>query len=385
MKSKISVITAITLFVGLAIPARSHAQEQQIKSSKSSTLNSPTIVEFNAPHAGSGPGQGTFPQSNNAAGAVTGYYVTGQNVYHGFLRAPDRTITSFDPPGAGTLKNSAQGTVPLSINWGGEIVGQYQDENYLYHGFLRTSDGTFTRIDAPGAGTEANQGTVATNISPEGVIAGYFYDASNVFHGFARTRNGAITTFDAPGAGSGAYQGTLVTFTEHGINAEGEITGWYIDGSGTYHGYVRSADGNTFTTVDGPGSIFTVLGGVTPDGTIMGYFADASGLGHGLLGAPDGSLTTFDDPLAGTGPGQGTYAFDINSGGTITGQYTDSGNTNHGFVRTPNAKFTTFDAPHAAKGNFLAGTRPATINSAGAVTGYYIDQNNVNHGFVWTR
>jgi hypothetical protein len=106
-------------------------------------------------------------------------------------------------------------------------------------------------------------------------------------------------------------------------------------------------------------------------------------VGHGLLFA-DGTLTTFDDPKAGTGNNQGTFVFNINPEGAITGQYTDAGNTNHGFVRAPDGKFTTFDAPHAAGGSITAGTRPATINPAGAVTGYYIDKRSVNHGFLWT-
>jgi len=292
MKSKIlGCITAMTLFAALTISIRLSAQEQE---QQASSTQQPTITEFNAPHAGSGSGQGTVPQGNNPAGAITGYYITGNNVFHGFLRTPDGTITSFDPPGSGTLKGSSQGTVPLSINSQGEIMGQYQDENYLYHGFLRAPDGTFTTIDSPGAGTEAGQGTIAENIGPEGLIAGYYLDANNVCHGFVRARDGAITTFDAPGAGTGTYQGTLVTSTEQGINREGAIIGWYIDSDYVYHGYLRSPDGSTFTTIDGPGAAYTILSGLTPAGAVAGYFGDASNVGHGLLFA-DGTLTTFDD------------------------------------------------------------------------------------------
>jgi hypothetical protein len=98
----------------------------------------------------------------------------------------------------------------------------------------------------------------------------------------------------------------------------------------------------------------------------------------------NGNLTQLDDPKAGTGNNQGTFAFSINPEGAITGQYTDTSNTNHGFVRAPDGKYTTFDAPHAAGGNIAAGTRPETINRAGAITGYYVDKKNVNHGFLRT-
>jgi hypothetical protein len=343
----------------------------------------PTIVEFGVLHAGTGSAQGTFPQGNNPAGAITGYYVTGENVFHGFLRANDGTITSFDPPGSGTLNGSAQGTVPLGIDPQGDIVGQFQDENYLFHGFLRAVDGTFTIIDAPNAGTEANQGTAAGSINPQGVIAGFYIDVNNSFHGFVRARDGAITTFDDPSAGTGAHQGTVESYTEQGINDQGEIIGWYIDSNNVGNGFLRSADGS-FTTIDGPDAIATLPVGLTPAGAIAGWFGDANNVGHGFLHSPDGTMTTFDDPNAGTGSNQGTFVLGVNRLGVITGLYTDAGNTNHGYVRVPNGQFTSFDAPHAAGGSITAGTRPVGINPSGAVAGYYIDKNNVNHGFLWT-
>ncbi len=210
----------------------------------------PSIIEFDAPHAGIGSGQGTFPQDNNPAGTVAGYYVDNQTIFHGFLRAPDGTITSFDPPGSGKLNGSSQGTLPLSIDTAGNIVGQFQDENYLFHGFLRAVDETFTVIDAPNAGTQGSQGTVAGSINSLGVIAGYYIDANNVFHGFERAPGGAITTFDDPSGGTGTYQGTIESYTEQGINNVGEIIGIYVDSNNTDHGYLRSPDGS-FTTVDG--------------------------------------------------------------------------------------------------------------------------------------
>ena len=49
-------------------------------------------------------------------------------------------------------------------------------------------------------------------------------------------RDGTITTFDAPGAGTSSGQGT----NPFGINPSGATTGYDIDGSGVYHGFVRS-------------------------------------------------------------------------------------------------------------------------------------------------
>ena len=63
------------------------------------------------------------------------------------------------------------------------------DSSDVFHGYLRAPDGTITApIDAPGAGTGPVQGTVPSNINPTRVIAGYCIDANNVNHGFVRAR-----------------------------------------------------------------------------------------------------------------------------------------------------------------------------------------------------
>ena len=49
----------------------------------------------------------------------------------------------------------------------------------------------------------------------------------------------------------------------------------------------------------------------------------------------NGTITTFDPPGAGTGPGQGTASSLINPAGAIAGAYIDSSNVSHGFLRTP--------------------------------------------------
>jgi hypothetical protein len=60
---------------------------------------------------------------------------------------------------------------------------------------------------------------------------------SNVSHGFVRAGDGSITTFDVPGAGTGSGQGTNPVCN----NPAGAITGYYIDGSGVFHGFLRTS------------------------------------------------------------------------------------------------------------------------------------------------
>ena len=127
----------------------------------------PTFIRFEAPGAGTGAGQGTWPVSINVAGAITGYYVDANGAYHGFVRATDGTITTFDAPSA------AQYTTPTSINTPGAVTGLYNDANDVSHGFVRAANGTFTTFEAPGAGAGAGQGTLAYSIGTTGATTGY--------------------------------------------------------------------------------------------------------------------------------------------------------------------------------------------------------------------
>src|SRR6267378_60823 len=107
------------------------------------------------------------------------------------------TFTTFDAPGAGT--GPGQGTLAFSINPAGATTGIVRDANIVRHGFVRAANGAITTFDVAGAGTGPFQGTRGNNINPAGAIAGFSTDANDVTHGFVRASNGAITTFDAPG------------------------------------------------------------------------------------------------------------------------------------------------------------------------------------------
>jgi hypothetical protein len=126
----------------------------------------------------------------------------------------------------------------------------------VYHGFLRAPDGTFTTFDPPGSGA-----TQAYGINPAGAITGYYCDARfQVCHGFLRAPDGTFTTFDPPGS----FPYTL----PYGNNSAGAITGRYYDASFTIgHGFLRAPDG-TFTTFDPPGSVETDPSGINPAGVI---------------------------------------------------------------------------------------------------------------------
>ena len=327
----------------------------------------------------------------NNAGTIAGVYLDASNRAHGFVRAADGTITTFDVPGEGTLNGQGVNSA-YSINPKGEITGFYTDDAYVYHGYLRARDGSFTTFDAPGAGTGEGQGTLALDINPAGVIAGQYSDSSSVYHGFVRARDGTITTFDAPGAGTSPGQGTLLS-TVDGLNPEGTISRGYVnegslfDNTQVFHSLVRDRDGN-ITEFDvtgagtGPGQ-GTDVAGINPSGTVEGSYIDGSGVVHGFVRSPNGAITKSDVAGAGTGSGQGTFPFpaNINPSAVIAGGYVDTGGAAHGFVRTRNGAITKFDVPGAGTGPGQ-GTFSNCNNAAGATTGWYVDTSNVFHGFL---
>ena len=198
----VAAMTSILLLGVLAPTASSGTSDGFLNFSNTPLIGpQPTITTFDAPGAGTGPGQGTLPFAINPAGTVLGYYIDAGDARHGFLRTRNGAITTFDAPGAGT--GPGQGTTAFSINPAGAIAGRYIDASDAFHGFLRTPDGAITTFDVPGAGTGPGQGTRASNINPSDAVAGRYIDASDVSHGFLRAPDGTITTFDAPNAGTG--------------------------------------------------------------------------------------------------------------------------------------------------------------------------------------
>src|SRR5208337_3019999 len=180
-----------------------------------------TITTFDPPGS-----TGTFAGNINEFGLIAGYYNDAGKVSHGFLRYPNGDFTIFDAPGAGVAAN--QGTFPQffsCLTTTGAITGFYLDANGVFHGFLRAHNGEITTFDPPGAGIGVAQGTLPFSINLGGAITGTYADTNTVLHGFLRAHNGEITTFHAPGAGIGVAQGTL----PFSINLGGAITGTYAD------------------------------------------------------------------------------------------------------------------------------------------------------------
>jgi probable HAF family extracellular repeat protein len=124
---------------------------------------------------------------------------------------------------------------------------------------------------------------------------------------------GTYTQIDVPGA---------VYTVGEGIDAAGDIVGWYEDANFNLDGFLLS--GGTYNTINPPGSTFTQLFGINDMGQIVGQ-ANA-GCGGCLYDIATQTFTTISYPKANR-----TLPFAINNTGTIAGQVVYGSNEIHGF------------------------------------------------------
>jgi uncharacterized membrane protein len=169
------------------------------------------------------------------------------------------------------------------------------------------------------------------------------------------------------------YPGAVFTAADD-INASGQIAGWYVDASGTTHGFVL--DGN-YTSIDFPGAAYTSVLGINANGDIVGRYAfkdiGADKGVHGFL-LRNGIFTSIDFPGAAE-----TRPIGINSAGDIVGIYSDQQQGKHHGFLLRSGVFTSIDFPNSAY------TDVWKINDSGQIVGRYQTSGNEKfHLFLWT-
>ena len=121
------------------------------------------------------------------------------------------------------------------MNSTGNIVGLFLDADGNEHGFLRAPNGTMTPLDMPRA-----LGTVAVAISDAGQITRQLHRARRSGTRFSARPAGRISrSFDPPGCnvnGPDGYQSSPV-----------RSSGFYLDSSQVQHGFLRECGRNSFS------------------------------------------------------------------------------------------------------------------------------------------
>jgi probable HAF family extracellular repeat protein len=246
-------------------------------------------------------------------------------------------------------------TIALRINASGQIVGAYQ-KGGVVRGFLY-SGGTYTTLSPPGM-VEAH----ASGINALGQITGWFLDRTTPdgfkSHGFLYI-NGLYATFDCPW--------TTYWTVGKGINAAGHIVG---DCAGASHGSGFLYINGLYAVIDYPSATNTNAADINDNGQIVGGYRNGSSY-HGFL-LSGGTYTTIDYPSA-----THTFLWGINNHGQVVGEYTDSsGSSGRGFLYDSNGgTYTPLNLP--------AGITGATgINDDGQLVGGYYNVSG-GHGFLY--
>ncbi len=181
----------------------------------------------------------------NDKGAIAGQMTLGTNV-PGFVLNGDNLITVNAPTGVTSNLVNAQG-----INNNGLVVGFYQGNDGQVHGFTgnigsavggvltgtAVTDPTIPSVPGePGATFVFSQ---MLGINDNGIAVGYYGDSTLSQHGyFYNTATGKYSFLDDPDA---AFNNGIEITQITGINNSGEITGFYSDANGVFHGFIATA------------------------------------------------------------------------------------------------------------------------------------------------
>jgi hypothetical protein len=175
------------------------------------------------PNEGSGKNAVTEILGVNDSDYAVGYYTNNSGTNVPFeLNIPSRSYTNLSPPGA--LNAEATG-----INQRDDIAGSVQTSNGVKAFYVRA--GTYYEDAYPKA-----TATYGLSLNYQDQIVGDYVDSSGATHGFVLTYPANVSakqiwqSVDEPNA----RYGTWIT----GINQHATICGYYIDASGTQHGFV---------------------------------------------------------------------------------------------------------------------------------------------------
>lgn len=247
----------------------------------------------------------TVASGINDEGHIVGVYDDSAGT-HGFLLR-DGKFATVDFPGAVF-------TAAYGIGAHGEIVGAYRmpgEPAVNFHGFLRTTDGRFERVDSP-----PHKNTIAQRILPDGTILGCRHDDN-----FGAGMRGAVLR-----ARNHSETQALASMHNGATPDLRRIVGLYnyapADGSA---GYV--IDDGKFQPLVVPGSSATSAWDVNPTGEVAGVYRDAAGV-HGFILTANG-FVRLNAPKA-----TKTRALGINASGAVVGSF-DAGGRTYGFLATP--------------------------------------------------
>jgi hypothetical protein len=194
----------------------------------------------------------------------------------------------------------------FGINDKGTIVGQYTVADGLMPGFIKNGS-NFIRLDAPSGPDIVN----AQGINNNGLVVGFYVGTDGQDHGFKANAEGALngqltgTAIADPTipAVPGEPGATFVFSQILGINDQGIAVGYYGDSTTSQHGFIYNTKTGQYTFLDDPSEQFSNAGvevtqitGVNNAGEITGFYSDANGVFHGFVASP--AVTATPEPAS---------------------------------------------------------------------------------------
>jgi probable HAF family extracellular repeat protein len=217
----------------------------------------------------------------------------------GTVVGSDGNASAFSLSSRGALKTfiptGGKSATAFGINDQGTIVGQYVTSTAA-PGFIRVRGKHYVAISSP-----SGQNIVsAQGINNKGRVVGFFVGTNGQDQGFTVNARGAkhgtltgtaVADPTIPQV-AGEPGATLVFSQILGINDKGMVVGYYGDSTGSQHGFLYNTKTGQYTFVVAPGAAFhngvevTQITGITNSSEITGFYSDASGVFHGFVATP---------------------------------------------------------------------------------------------------
>ena len=162
-----------------------------------------------------------------------------------------------------------------------------------------------------------------------------------------------------------------------GVNDSNVAVGFYTDAGGNNHGYEYNISSNRYSSVTDPklpGASLTPAG-INAEGDVAGFYTNSAGTTDGFLKTHNGHF--IDLAVRGAAS---TNALGVNSSDEVVGVYTVGSGSSavmHGFTWTPDHGFSTVDDPHGAGTTTING-----VNDRGQLVGFYVDGAGNTDGFI---
>jgi hypothetical protein len=255
-----------------------------------------------------GEGNSTMPQKISDQGVMVGTVIDVNGVEQGFFYKP--RIQRFSDEGFSDPNDTGNITRGRGVNNLRHACGEYLNaSDGTFHGYILEHP-DFISFDVSGT-----LDTIPLGINNVGDFVGTEIFSDGTQPAFL-SLGGIVTTFAVPGATATlAYQ----------LNKGAEIIGYYVDSSGSTHGYTRDHKANLTFPIDVAGSTGTLLLGNNDSNWGVGRYTDASGATHGLFFITTDDILTFDYPGS-----TFTSLNGINKGGFVCGYYLDTAGIAHG-------------------------------------------------------